>query len=110
MSAPTLNVALRSLEAAKDGFVRMNESVRSVSLTTKGAVRKAVQTARAGRTLDAFVTLCPFYDGVGGIRGDVADFSRVSERMRRKYRAAVESARFLQSQIPLRVTYLLADQ
>lgn len=112
IEAKGTNQAIRDLESAKQTFVnRRVANIYNVGLLTRGSVKNIIRKAREdGEEIDCYVTLCPFYDGKGGISGKYDSMNDTPMRYQQKFNAAVESVKFLQENIPLNVRYLLADQ
>lgn len=86
-------------------------NINNIGLLSRGSIRSILRNVREnGEPVECYITVCPFYDQSGGISGDYKSIQEVPLRYRQKFSAALESAKFLSEQIPLKVQLLLADQ
>ncbi len=105
---------VRALRARQKDFIvnaRQNELLRNFWLSSKNSLKQILSRASIWEQIPVYITLCPFYDGKWGIRGDYEKFDQIWIRYQKKFKASMEITEFLCQNIgDLDIRFLLADQ
>ena len=101
----------KSLNKAKEDFVTGNKGIRTISFSTKKAIKEIGYINMLWEKIETYVTLCPFYDReTWWIKWDYKNFEDVNQRYKDKFSASLDVLDFLEQQeINTKVNFLLAD-